>query len=458
MLAKDTKNTNVIFLCCDALRADRIYGYRRTLTPNIKDLMKDSVYFTRAFSVGPNTPNSYPSLFGRVYPSETHGLGTIPQSVKTVAEIFARNGYVTYGLNAGNAWLSEYFGYDRGFKYFRSYLDLSIHPDSKAFKSGKFTKLKEFQDKIAIILRNRQNLKRVALKAYKYYRYLFFSRSELAQEKTLRKKFLDDAKNVIKDACMHQRPFFIWFHFMSTHWPLIPFQRKISERYNIRKTNYLPTNTQELIDLYDDCVLTFDSHVGEIVNILKNNNLYDDTIIILTSDHGEKFFERDVCSHPSELEVELLSVPLIIKFDSSKISGRINELFSQIGLFESIFKYLGLRYNSRSDINYFYTTGNALAIKNNYYIFFEAKAFQDAFKEMLKRTIDVDIFGVMSTNSFLKYDKRAHDIYYEGKVEEREMMVDALLQHIRKSRAIRERNILKDKAKKIIMKYLNSNL
>ena len=453
-------NKNVLFLCCDCFRADRVYGYHRDLIPNIRKLMRESVYFTKAFSVGPNTPNSYPSIFGHIYPSESQGLGLIPKSVETVAETFARNGYTTYGFDAGNAWLSKYYGYNRGFIHFQSYLNLSSEPDSRLFSSGKRHdyKMKPKSELLGLIRNKMINnhlilnfLRKVnnTFNIYNYYKYISSSKRDYLSESELEKFFFEEVSSQIQG--VDKEPFFVWAHFMTTHWPFIPMKQKFSNKYNIRKINYLDKNkSDKLIDLYDDCVFTFDYYVGKIIDYLKAKNLFDNTIIIISADHGELIEEKHKYrSHPSELLPELLHIPLIIKFDNSNISGQISEQFSSIGLFASVFKYLGLNHEIKKNINSFEIHDNKLFIKNNEFIFFEARDFQDAFKEHHKRTRDVNIFGVMNKDYFLKYNNRYET--YEGVEEENERreLINILSRHIERNLTDREKYILRDKISQV---------
>lgn len=449
-------NKNVLLLCCDCLRADRIYGYHRDLIPNIRKLMRESAYFTKAFSVGPNTPNSYSSIFGHIYPSESYGLGLIPKSVETVAETFAKNGYATYGFNAGNAWLSQYYGYNRGFTHFQSYLNFSSMPDSRAFLSGKRpdNKIKLKSGLFGLIrnkMANNQLILNFLRKIYKnfnnfnnYYKYISSSKRDYLSELELEKVFFEDVSSQIQR--IDKEPFFMWGHFMTTHWPFIPMKRKFSNKYNIRKINYLHKNeNNKLIDLYDDCVFTFDYYVGKIIDYLKAKNLFDNTIIIISADHGELIEGNKYRSHPSELLPELLHIPLIIKFDNSNISGQNSEQFSSIGLFASIFEYLGLNHEIKKNINKFEIHDNKLIIKNNKFIFFEARDFQDAFKEQYKRTRDVNNFGVRNKDYFLKYNSKYET--YEGVEEENERreLINILSRHIERNLTNREKYALRNK-------------
>lgn len=448
---------NVLFLCCDCLRADRIYGYHRDLIPNIEKLMSESAYFTEAFSVGPNTPNSYPSIFAHVYPSETSGLGLIPMSVETVAETFTRNGYHTQGFNAGNAWLSEYFGYDHGFANFQSHLNLSNMPDSQLFSGRRLdykTRLYKSLRSLMTLIRNKAASnelvlhtlrkiysERVMRKLMSYYRYIFLSKEPYLRERELEKVFSEEILSQIQR--IDKVPFFMWAHFMTTHSPFIPMKQKFSNKHNIRKSNYLH-QVDKLVDLYDDCVFTFDHYVGEIVNCLKAKDLFDSTIIIISADHGEMLGKNGVW-HTSQLIPELMHIPLIIKFDKSENPGQVDEMFSAIGLFPSLFRYLGLAAEVRTDINSFEIQDNKVIIKNNKFIFFEAREFQDAFKERSRRTKDMSLYGTMNKDSFLKYNSKYST--YEGIEEEgeRRRLINALSRHIQRNLTNREKHRLRDK-------------
>lgn len=450
-------NKNVLLLCCDCLRADRIYGYHRDLIPNVKELMSESVYFTKAFSVGPNTPNSYPSIFGHIYPSESSGLGLLPKSVETVAETFAKNGYATYGFDAGNAWLSQYYGYNRGFAYFQSYLNLSNMPDSEAF-SGKRPDFKtKLKNELLSLIRNKMAnnhlilhyLRRIFPKNFiNYYEYIFSSKELYLREKELEKVFFEDVSSQIQR--IDKEPFFMWAHFMTTHWPFIPMKQKFSNKYNIRKINYLHKNKNDkLIDLYDDCVFTCDYYIGKIIDYLKAKNLFDNTIIIISADHGELIEGNEYRSHPSELLPELLHIPLIIKFDNSNISGQNSEQFSSIGVFASVFKYLGINHEIKKNINKFEIHDNKLIIKNNEFIFFEARDFQDAFKEQYKRTRDVNNFGVRNKDYFLKYNSKYETCEGVEEENERRELINILSRHIERNLTNREKYRIKDRISRI---------
>jgi arylsulfatase A-like enzyme len=75
--------------------------------------------------------------------------------------------------------------------------------------------------------------------------------------------------------------------------------------------------------LYDGGVANCDDAFGALMDSLKSRGLYENTIVVLVSDHGEQFFEHGLCDHMNSLYQELLHVPLIIKFPGGEDKGRV---------------------------------------------------------------------------------------------------------------------------------------
>jgi len=80
--------------------------------------------------------------------------------------------------------------------------------------------------------------------------------------------------------------------------------------------------------LYDAEVATTDESIGNLLEFLERNDLYHESLIILTSDHGEEFWEHEGVEHGHSLHPEVLNVPLIVKLPSSVFTGEINEVVS----------------------------------------------------------------------------------------------------------------------------------
>jgi arylsulfatase A-like enzyme len=176
--------------------------------------------------------------------------------------------------------------------------------------------------------------KKIKTKIFRIFYNLF------VENVTKNKKNLDErfSKDVIDFIPKLKEPYFLWLHFMDVHHPYIPqkqFRRfgkadSISH-FSLLYLNYLArfnkksskNQIQKLIDLYDSLILQADHQIGIILDQLKKRNNFDDSLIIITSDHGEAFKEHGTFLHPAYYPFnELLQVPLIIKYPN-QTKGRI---------------------------------------------------------------------------------------------------------------------------------------
>ena len=279
---------NILILVVDALRADRLgcYGYERATSPYIDLFSKDALFFESCYSTSPWTKTAVGSLFTSLYPSQ-HGAfffhSRLPDKRLTLAEVFKNRGYDTLAFQT-NPIITRDYNFDQGFS---SYSDLT------------FERAEHVNAQI-------------------------FSR--------LRKK---------------RKPFFAYMHFMETHLPYEP----PPEYYSLFETDKGPfgiSGTQDAFqtrllnelglsdkdkryfsNLYDGEIRYFDDRFKELIVFLKEYKLYDNTIIVLTSDHGEEFWDHGGLEHGHTLYNELLHIPLMIK-PAGPPSGKIMEQPAQI--------------------------------------------------------------------------------------------------------------------------------
>jgi arylsulfatase A-like enzyme len=102
---------------------------------------------------------------------------------------------------------------------------------------------------------------------------------------------------------------------------------------------------EDIKALYDAEILSFDHSFGKFIDFLKNHNLYQNSMIILVSDHGEEFFEHERWAHGSDLYNEQIKIPLLIKFPGQKYKGKvINENVSLLDVLPTIMDFYGIKY------------------------------------------------------------------------------------------------------------------
>jgi len=158
-----------------------------------------------------------------------------------------------------------------------------------------------------------------------------------------------------------QKDFFLWIHYLDPHQPYTPplnFLPKkepapsIGTRFanlkGVRDGSFVPSLVERewIKELYKAEVRYVDENIGKLLDALKQLNLYDESLIIFTSDHGEEFWEHDGFEHGHTLYNELLRVPLIIKLPLSASKGKISEAVPTEGIMPTILDICKIGYKS----------------------------------------------------------------------------------------------------------------
>lgn len=323
----------VLLISVDCLRHD-ITNVLAIHTPAIDKFAEKAHVFENAYSTGNMTPFAFPSILGSYYRIE-QSSNRFFSDKPSVATVFRDAGFETIGIQAANAYLSSYFNYDVGFNHFEDF----IPPSKKS--SPLTTSTIEFWNQL------RRN---VVSKAINYGKFLLLNRSSEV-----------DASKLVSTALNRLNSFdrkgdlFLWLHFMDTHNPLLPpkiylpyrsiirYGRDIfsaliaySEKH-IRSAEQLKT----VKHLYSACVRHVDHNLGYLFNWLETKDLYDDTLIILTADHGEAFLEHNFFGRSSyHLYNEQIQVPLMVKLPGQKQQRKHLKRVSHIDLFPSVFAEL----------------------------------------------------------------------------------------------------------------------
>ncbi|MEA2062408.1 MAG: sulfatase [Gemmatimonadota bacterium] len=270
---------DVIIVLLDCLRADRlgVQGYSRNITPVIDSFARQSVIYTRAYAQAPHTRPSVPTLFCSLYPYQ-HGVYSqgmkLADSLATMAEVLAENGYRTAALVASNPNVSHWSNLDQGFDEFY-YFDNRLH--------GK--------PHLVISLQRRGV-------------YLDGGRLTDRAIEWLRRRPGD------------KEPFFLYLHYMDAHAPYHPHRNHPTRRV----AGFTPGRSQS--ECYDNQVCLLDYEFGRLLEGLRTRGSLDNTLLILTSDHGESFGEHGKFAHGTSLYNHQLHVPLIVRFPKGGEGGR----------------------------------------------------------------------------------------------------------------------------------------
>ncbi len=278
---------NVVFVTVDTLRADGLscYGYPRPTSPFLDSLAESGTRFADPVAAAAWTKPATGTIFTGLYPSRHgalyHGSSLqLPEGERTMAEAFRQAGYVTAGF-VSNPNVKAVFDFDRGFDVF-------------------FDSPVEDTLTLACI------------------RDTWFGRSLM---ELLRHQFNWKYENDVRQMNRHvegwlakngDERFFLYVHYIDPH---IPYDPPSPWREEFAQDHGFVTfeKRKELVgrDLYDAEVRYTDVGLEELVATLKDAGVWDNTMFVLTSDHGEEFFEHEVLGHGFSLFQPVVQVPLI---------------------------------------------------------------------------------------------------------------------------------------------------
>jgi len=324
-IRKLSKDTNVIICVVDAARADHFgaYGYTRETTPTFDIMTKEGCLFERHYSQAPSTLPSTASLYSSKYP-DTHGVNHSeyfkegPIEIQPEAEFtfpigMEAAGYKTALFCANNS-ASPVYGIGLGFQ--EAYYHKSLKPyilDGE----GKFTPEVLVRAFDQWLQKNKDE---------KFFAYVHFIPPHRPYEQKEEMTKLFEGKTPPDFYADNYTP----------HKYLFPVN---DTRGGSREHPSMP----EWINLYDSNLHYGDWAVGEIRKLLEKNEIYDNTIFIITSDHGEGFGEHGYIWHSGGIYDEVTHIPLVIKLPGETVPGRkISALTQTIDLLPTVYDLLNI--------------------------------------------------------------------------------------------------------------------
>lgn len=317
---------NVLLISIDSLREDHLScsGYARTTSPAIDRLAAEGLLFEQHVSSSSWTLPGHASLFTSV-PDSVHGAfdtdRRIPESMHTLAERFREAGWRTQGFFAG-PYLHPAFGFGQGFE---SYLDCASYKERMDGKPA----------------------------------------GEWAMDKDVQRASHEDITNPTVYAAwqkwLAQRqpgPFFTFVHLWDVHFDYIPpppFDKQFDPDYagSVTGRNFFTDpainaqmperDKQHIVALYDGEIAWTDSFVARMRADLEREGLLENTIVVITADHGEELFEHGGKGHRRTLFDEVLRIPLVLRYPAALPRGaRIQAQTSSIDVGPTLLELAGL--------------------------------------------------------------------------------------------------------------------
>jgi len=272
---------NVLVFSIETLRRDHmsLYGYERRTTPFLEELAREILVFDEGYSQSSWTRPSVASMLSGLYPSQ-HGartvLNVLDDSLVLLPEVLRRHGYTTAAFVTNKAVSRPVFNYDQGYDLF-------------------------VDEAYGLIDRIRNHVV----------------------------EWLDSGINL---------PFFIFVHSYDPHAPYEAPGRftdiydedydghlkdlpRLLDKTLKKMSDFSPRDVEYVKARYDAEIRYTDKVIEALVDDLKKRGLWDNTLLVITSDHGEEFYEHGSWGHGRDLYPEKLRVPFMVKRPAESLGG-----------------------------------------------------------------------------------------------------------------------------------------
>ena len=267
---------NIILISIDTTRRDHlsVYGYHLDTTPRLSGLFEEGAKIDMAYSPSATTGPSHTTMLTGAYPIAhrviKNGL-TLGDDVLTLPELLNANGYQTAAVISAFV-LDGKFGLSQGFDLYHDDLPISESTHIQALWENQL--VSEGFDR----------------------------RSDYTSSHAI--KWLREARDP-------DRPFFMFVHYFAPHYPYVP-PPEFAERFVPEGT--LEKSYPAEVGLYDAEIAFTDAEIGRLIDVLDGLGLKDDTIVVVTADHGEGLMQHDWMFHGVHIYEEAVRVPLIFRF------------------------------------------------------------------------------------------------------------------------------------------------
>ncbi len=323
----EEKPPNVLLVVIDTLRADAlgVYGGDWGSSPFLDELARESIVFESAFAPAPQTAPSHASLFTSTYPA-THGiwnevhldaenrvLPKLPGKAVTLAEVLRAAGYQTAAF-ADGGWVVEMRGLNQGFERF----------DSKY---------------VGVVDRVREAMRWLSQRKGDRPFFLFLHTYEVhapyLPPPEYEQAFTSDYDGPLKDVLREAR------EFMAAGMANNVLGEVHQKFFKPLESEYEIEDVQFLRSLYQAELALVDAQLKRLFESLQRSGQLDETLVVITSDHGEEFGEHGMYGH-GQVYDELLHVPLMIRVPSSPKAARRSDPVALVDIMPTLLSHLGI--------------------------------------------------------------------------------------------------------------------
>ena len=295
--APETSRPHIVLISVDSLRPDHLacYGYGRPTSPTIDRLAREGALFETVTSSSSWTLPAHAALF-TAQPDFVHGADRASRKLipdrRTLAESLQAAGYRTVGIWSGPL-LDPHFGFGQGFETYWA------HRDGQALLNDAFDMTHWGQKDV------------------------------LSHQDVTGPAILEKVDAALAEA--DDRPLFLFVHLWDVHYDFIPPApydsmftdaaydgpvdgRNVASYLKFEEGTLSPDDLRHLIALYDGEIAWTDSQIDQILQKLDAAGLGDETLVVITADHGEEFFEHGHFGHKRTLYDESIRIPWVMRY------------------------------------------------------------------------------------------------------------------------------------------------
>lgn len=327
---------NVLVYVMDALRSDFLscYGHGHETTPNVDAFAEDAVRFTNAYSTATWTKAAAASLLTSRHPRSLnmlHQMDVMPQVPYFLPRLLSEAGFDTHAVSANN-FVAEEFGFGGFDEFSLLQQDSEIQEKRRRAKEQVRENEREIMDRLGID-------------------EIVTPLSEDVNERVF--EILDGANESGRDSETGIDDQFVLAWSIDTHGPY--FVRGEESAFGndpdemIFEDDVSPANVNRVVSLYRDMIRYNDRQFGRLLEHLRSEGLYEDTLIVLAADHGESFadhswyLDRPIVGHNGLVYEEVVRVPLLVKYPGNEHAGRtVDDLVQLIDVYPTITDVCGV--------------------------------------------------------------------------------------------------------------------
>ncbi len=348
------KQPNVLLISIDSLRTDHLslYGYRRETTPNLELFATQGTTYDNAFSAANWTGAAVASLLTGLYPT-CHGYTNkryyLDPDVKSVATLLKQAGFNTVCFS-NNLYIGPETGLSQGFDRFY------YQGKEKTEGAGRISKNSNWGQKFKNMFPPRcKSLIKDVFDHTNFKRMLTRDKGAFKTE-TAFKKWYNHYDS--------EKPFFAYIHYQEPHsvyFPPFPFRRRFFSGPWLYESRYLDFDLIEYFggkreftdkeikhygELYDGEIAYLDWRLGRLFDYLKQKNVLEETVVVVTADHGENMGENGYFWHAFCLYDPLIRIPLIVRYPEwFPEAGRSPDLVQIVDIIPTLLQGLGLEWS-----------------------------------------------------------------------------------------------------------------